>query len=183
MLKYAILGLLNREPLTGYDISQKFNNTVCNFWYSTHGQIYPALKRLNSEGLISFETGTKGTLLKKKFYQLTDEGREELSQWISTPLDLEPTAKDSFRLQLFFTEIMGIEESLRLVKEQKIKRTAKLSRLQSKMDEKFQENPKFGSQPNESLGDYLVLKGAVMREESYVNWLDECETVLERFLH
>ena len=181
MLKYAILGLLSREPLTGYDISQKFSKTVNNFWYSTHGQIYPALKKLHGEGLITYETDTKGTILKKKFYRLTEEGREELVKWLSTPFELEPTPKDTFRLQLFFSDIIGENESLFLLREQLSRRELKLKKLKSMLDTKQREDPQIGMHFDESLGDVLVLKGAVMREEAYIKWLSECEKALIRF--
>ena len=32
-LKYAILGLISRMPMTGYDITGEFNNNqLANFW-------------------------------------------------------------------------------------------------------------------------------------------------------
>ena len=46
-LKYAILGLINREPMSGYDITREFNNNdLANFWYAKHSQVYPELARL-----------------------------------------------------------------------------------------------------------------------------------------
>ena len=46
-LKYAILGLINRKPMTGYDITREFNsNNLANFWYAKHSQVYPELGRL-----------------------------------------------------------------------------------------------------------------------------------------
>ena len=35
-LKYAILGLINRNPLTGYDITKEFNSGLVEFWYAKH---------------------------------------------------------------------------------------------------------------------------------------------------
>ncbi|MCX8179105.1 MAG: PadR family transcriptional regulator, partial [Candidatus Aenigmarchaeota archaeon] len=39
-LKYAILGLLNRKPMTGYDLSKEFSYQLGNFWSANHSQIY-----------------------------------------------------------------------------------------------------------------------------------------------
>ena len=53
-LKYAILGLINREPMTGYDITREFNsNNLANFWYAKHSQVYPELGRLMDEKLVT----------------------------------------------------------------------------------------------------------------------------------
>lgn len=60
-LKYAILGLINREPMTGYDITREFNsNNLANFWYAKHSQVYPELGRLMDEKLVTCEVRDPG---------------------------------------------------------------------------------------------------------------------------
>ena len=75
-LKYAILGLVNRKPLTGYDITKAFNEGLVEFWYAKHSQIYPELKRLTDEDLISYETIIQGEKLEKKLYTITPKGKK-----------------------------------------------------------------------------------------------------------
>ena len=48
-LKYAILGLLNRKSMTGYDLSKEFETTLFEFWNAKHSQIYPELKSLSEK--------------------------------------------------------------------------------------------------------------------------------------
>ena len=63
-LKYAILGLINREPMTGYDITREFNNNnLANFWYAKHSQVYPELSRLMEEKLVTCEVVIQGEAL------------------------------------------------------------------------------------------------------------------------
>ena len=51
---YVILGGLSVEPnLSGYDMRKGIQNSIGYFWGESYGQIYPALKRLASEGLIA----------------------------------------------------------------------------------------------------------------------------------
>ena len=54
-LKYAILGLLNRKNMTGYDLSKEFETTLFEFWNAKHSQIYPDLKSLSENGLVRSE--------------------------------------------------------------------------------------------------------------------------------
>ena len=54
-LKYAILGLLNRKNMTGYDLSKEFETTLFEFWNAKHSQIYPELKSLSENGLVRYE--------------------------------------------------------------------------------------------------------------------------------
>ena len=53
-LKYAILGLLNRKNMTGYDLSKEFETTLFEFWNAKHSQIYPELKKLTEEGCVAY---------------------------------------------------------------------------------------------------------------------------------
>lgn len=52
VLKYAILGLLNRQKMTGYDISRACDTSLFEFWNAKPSQIYPELKSLTEAGLV-----------------------------------------------------------------------------------------------------------------------------------
>jgi PadR family transcriptional regulator AphA len=63
---YVILGLLSIEGRqSGYDMRRTIQGSVGYFWGESYGQIYPTLKRLASEGLITprgrVETGRAKT--------------------------------------------------------------------------------------------------------------------------
>ena len=53
MLRYAMLGLIQRAPATGYDISKAFSGRLGSIWGARHSQIYPELKKLTEEGLVN----------------------------------------------------------------------------------------------------------------------------------
>lgn len=69
-LKYAILGLLNRKNMTGYDLSKEFETTLFEFWNAKHSQIYPELKSLSENGLVRYEVEITGNVLEKRFIPL-----------------------------------------------------------------------------------------------------------------
>ena len=75
-LKYVILGLLMRHPMSGYDITKEFQNGLTEFWDAKHSQIYPELRRLYDEGLITYEVQISGEALEKKVYSITEQGRQ-----------------------------------------------------------------------------------------------------------
>lgn len=70
ILKYALLGLIEKEEISGYDISNQFKREIGEFWSAKHSQIYPELKRLTAEGLIEYRTLITGIKLEKKFTAL-----------------------------------------------------------------------------------------------------------------
>ena len=75
-LKYAILGLLMKKDMTGYELTKEFNSALFEFWNASHSQIYPKLKALTKEGLIEYHIEITGTVLEKKVYTITDAGKE-----------------------------------------------------------------------------------------------------------
>src|ERR1700709_2054003 len=48
---YVILGMISREPRSGYEIKALVDDTTRFFWAASYGQIYPELKRLSGAGL------------------------------------------------------------------------------------------------------------------------------------
>jgi DNA-binding PadR family transcriptional regulator len=174
-LKYAILGLINRNPLTGYDITKEFNEGLVNFWYAKHSQIYPELKKLTGEGLISYETIIQGEKLEKKLYTITENGKKDLKKWLAKDEPLEPTPKDIFKLKAYFCDEIDSELVLNQFFSQLKKRKEKLQQLEEYMNSLSCANdissPEFG--------DYIVLKGAILRETSYIEWLEYCINKIE----
>jgi len=57
-LKYAILGLLNRQEMTGYELTKAIEHSLLGSWRAKHSQIYPELKSLTQKGLVKYEVET-----------------------------------------------------------------------------------------------------------------------------
>lgn len=171
-LKYAILGLLNRHPMTGYDLSKEFDKDLTYFWHAKHSQIYPELKKLTDENLIQFEVQITGEILEKKVYSITDLGKADLAQWLLIEEDLEPTPKDVFKLRMYFAENMSKEQLHHMIEDQYAKRSLKYNFLKERLEE-YGESPTLGMS---DFGDYTVLLSATMRENAYLEWLEICRS-------
>ena len=97
-LKYALLGLIDREPITGYDIVKEFESRVmANFWYAKHSQVYPELKKLTDEGFVEYKVILQGEKMEKKLYSITPAGHEEFVKWMKKDEPIGVTPKDIFR--------------------------------------------------------------------------------------
>lgn len=169
-LRYAILGLLNRRDMSGYDLAKEFETTLAEFWGAKHSQIYPELKALADEGLIAYQIEISGTVLEKKVYSITDSGRTALQDWAETQLKMKSVPKDEFRLQLYFSDCIPPRRRIALLEPQLEQHRALLDHLRENM-------AKFGQVPperEEEFSDYLVLLGGVMREEGCCAWLERC---------
>ena len=89
-LDYAILGLVNQQPQTGYGIRKAFETTALGNYSSSPGVIYPALKRLQELGLVV--NATINDTNKKKFH-CTEEGESILKEWLLKPIEVTDIAK------------------------------------------------------------------------------------------
>ena len=176
-LKYAILGLVNREPMTGYDIKKAFDSRGhTNFWHAEHSQIYPEMKKLVAEGLVEYETVIRGEKLETKLYRITPAGKKDFHDWLRDDVEIERTYKDVFRLRTFFNDNMTKEEYLKLLRSQLMQHKQKRDMLKFYIETDFPVLPRFKTK---QMGDYLVLDGAVRRETTYVEWLEHCIDVFE----
>lgn len=168
-LQFIILGLLNQQPLTGYDLTKSFDDEIGEFWQAQHSQIYPQLKRLEEQGYVTHEITVSGEKLEKKLYHVTTTGRDLLHEWISigTP-DLTAT-KDEFILKLYFIQTNQDPRLREMLTEQLTLHTAKLTHLQHRLESVF---PKPAT-AKQHYGHYLILQHAIGRETYYVDWLKQ----------
>ena len=55
VLEFAVLGLLHRTPMHGYELSKQLNMLLGTFRALSYGTLYPCLNKLYAEGLIAKE--------------------------------------------------------------------------------------------------------------------------------
>jgi DNA-binding PadR family transcriptional regulator len=78
-LGHALLGLLSTQPMTGYELTAAFDQSLANVWSARHSQIYPELAKLQAAGLIEqVEAGPRGS----KRYAATAAGQAEVRRWL-----------------------------------------------------------------------------------------------------
>ena len=172
-LKYAVLGLLNRKDMTGYELTREFNSSLAEFWSARHSQIYPELRSLAEEGLVTYEVETSGVALEKKRYSITAEGRRAFMSWERRPQKPKPTPKDEFRLQLFFSDALKPAEREALLRDQLRVHAERLAHLQANEADLLADREPAALKGAEQ-SDYLVLLGALERERAACRWLETC---------
>jgi DNA-binding PadR family transcriptional regulator len=92
--RFVILGLLNEEPLSGYDIKKIIDIRMSFFWQESYGQIYPELAKLRKEGLIE-QISVAADEERKHDYDIMPEGpwEEVLAEKIAEPEQKNPPGK------------------------------------------------------------------------------------------
>lgn len=86
-LRYALLALLSVEPMTGYDLSKRFESSVAYVWHAPDSQIYPELRRMEKGELLAAEEIPWGPNSKKTRYRITGSGIAAFRAWMNTPLE------------------------------------------------------------------------------------------------
>jgi DNA-binding PadR family transcriptional regulator len=74
-LKYAILRLLERKPMHGYEVMQVLEQESCGAYSASAGSVYPVLQMLQDQGYVTSEERDG-----KRVYCITDAGRSFLHE-------------------------------------------------------------------------------------------------------
>lgn len=99
----VILGLLMKQPMSGYDIKQHFEHVFSFYFDASYGSIYPSLKKLEQEGYIIKEVLFQEGKPNKNLYQITEEGKKKFFQYLHSPMESDVIRSD-FSMRLNFGE-------------------------------------------------------------------------------
>lgn len=176
-LGYAILGLLAREELSGYDLMGLMKERVGFFWQARHSQIYPELARLEGDGLVTHRLIEQRERPDKKVYRITDSGLATLKEWISkSPVRRVP--RDEMVLKAYSLWLIEPDEALTLFREQEHEHEEQLreyEKIETWMENEWTENLRRAD--SSEFASYAALRRGMIYERGYVEW---CRWVAER---
>jgi len=79
-LEMMILQTLRQGPRHGYALAQDIKHTSNDLLQIEEGSLYPALHRLEAQGLIASEWGQSANNRRARYYRLTAAGRRQLGE-------------------------------------------------------------------------------------------------------
>lgn len=103
----VILGFLNHEDLSGYDIKKRMDYSLKYFWSASYGSIYPTLNQLVRQGLAEAVNDQKSER-RRVVYHITDQGKKYLTDWLAKP-DAGNDLHLETALKVFFGAAGGTE--------------------------------------------------------------------------
>jgi DNA-binding PadR family transcriptional regulator len=83
-IKFPILGFLMESEMTGYDLKRRFQDPIGFFYRASDGSLYPALKKLAQDGLVTMRSERHGRRA-RKVYAITAKGRERFLHALREP--------------------------------------------------------------------------------------------------
>ena len=169
-LKHTILAFLSRQPLSGYDVAKVFAEGFGScFWKASQQQVYAELTKLEQQGSVTYEAIPQPGRLDKKIYSITDQGHQELLDWLAKPC--EPAA---IREDLGVMGLAGhLVPSQGVIREIERRRQLHLEMVQhvKKLDEYFSQH--LDSLELKDLYMHLVIRRGIRYQEEWVAWCDE----------
>jgi DNA-binding PadR family transcriptional regulator len=152
VLEFAILGLLQQEPMHGYELRKELAAVLGGRRSISYGSLYPALKRMHAAGLIASDEPTPRALLPadapaltgrrgKVVYTITAEGKERFSELVSQAGPESYDDEGRFGVHLAFFRHTAADVRLRIlegrrrtVERQRDRLMDSLRRTQEKLD-------------------------------------------------
>jgi DNA-binding PadR family transcriptional regulator len=115
VLDHAILGLLHRAPMHGYELRKQVNLMLGSFRALSYGSLYPALRSLANRGLIlgseGYDDRMVGSRRARIVYQLTAAGKEHLDEVLGSS---GPSAWDDEEFGVRFSMFAQTDSETRL---------------------------------------------------------------------
>jgi DNA-binding PadR family transcriptional regulator len=162
-VRHGLLALLAERPHYGYELRGEFEARTGSTWPLNVGQVYTTLARLVRDGCV---TGSEASESGQQYYEITAEGRAEVTQWFTTPVRREARPRDELAIKLALA--VG-NQDVDIASVIQAQRTDSLRALQDYTRLKVRAG-------TEDLAWLLVLDAMVFQTEAEVRWLDHCES-------
>ncbi len=163
-MRYPILALLAERPAHGYELKQAFDDRFGAVWPPINvGQIYNTLSALERDGLVKGQEVPQRGAPPRRVYELTDEGRGALKEWVTAPSS-NPTLKEESIVKLVLAHVAGVADPMTLIDQQRqeyFRAVRELNELAARQD-------------NDAPAK-LLIGGASLYIEALLRWMDMCE--------
>ena len=170
-LRYAVLGMLSREPNTGYGLQRLLHGSLSHVWDARLQQVYAELGKLLERGLVTVELFELPNRPNKKVYTLTAMGNEVLDEWLSGREEAH-YLRDNLLVKLYCLDRLPRERTARHLEEHRVASAEALAQLRSVRG-------KLSRHDSSNLGERLTLEAAITREEAEVSWCERATALLE----
>lgn len=160
-IPHSLLALLSDQPMHGYGLKTRFEETTVDAWPLNVGQVYTTLRRLERDGLAQPKGGGEAS---QQLWKITTGGRGALTDWFHAPV-AEPN-----RSELIVKVLLAVATKRKDLKEiLDQQRVATMSLLQ-----RYTKLKKQALKTNEVTW-LLAIDAMIFKAESELKWLDQCE--------
>lgn len=184
-LEHRVLGLLCLKPQTGYDI-KKYMDTEGRFLHGSvhYSQLYPALKNLVKEGLVSYVEEQRGGRPDAKIYTINPAGRDYFLEWLRSPLENVFDYRDSELIaRLCFGGMLDKATILRMLYNELDFRKSQIAKFRHRdRTMKGMEASEYLSPERQQFIKDLLHENGAAGMDTYVSWLQKAIQSVEQDL-
>ncbi|KAB8335269.1 PadR family transcriptional regulator [Scytonema tolypothrichoides VB-61278] len=173
-LAHAILASLVDRSCSGYDLAKQFDGSVGFFWSASHQQIYRELSKLEAQGWIASQIIPQEGRPDKKLYQVTEEGKQQLLEWIVQPCEPTPI-KDDLLVKIFGGYVAQKQTILEELERHRQAHQEKLSTYKALEQRYFQNSQPLSEQAK---FQYLTLLNGISYETYWLAWCEQAIRLL-----
>ena len=162
MLELAVLGLLKERSMHGYQLKKSLSETLGPFWQVSYGALYPALKRLRTQGAVAQVFPKTQVGRRRNVYRITDHGEQVFTELLSSSGDVDD---NGFRVRLAFFRYLKPETRIGVLERRRAALLARLAELRGRIAAYRQGRPD---------GYTLsLMRHGMDSTERDITWLDE----------
>lgn len=173
-LAYVILGLLQQQDRTGYDLkTQCFDDCIAHLWQADQAQIYRTLDRLEAQGWIICTIEVQHDRPNRKVYRITPAGEAALLQWLPAHQP-PPIWREPLLVQLYFAAQLSNAAIVDLLQQELTARQEKLADC-----ERRSTTLPASLTARDQQMQQLALDLVKRREQAYIDWLSRTIETLQ----
>ncbi len=103
-IEFAILGLVRRQPVHGYELLQRWNEAdgIGIIWLLKPAVLYAVLDKLEQSGYLGQQIQPGVNSPPRKVYHITDAGEEAFLAWMVKPVSAARDFRQVFLVKLYF---------------------------------------------------------------------------------
>ena len=162
------------EPASGYDLKQRFEQTVRHFWYAELAQIYPALGKLEKQGFLVSKKVPSEKGPARKIYSRTPGGKKALKSWIAEG-PVCRTERLAYLTQLFFLDEVSMKQRIQFMEELREDFSERLQELKAIEQQWSDDDPRYPDDlPDEAFYKQMTLRSGLLKYRVMIDWCTEC---------
>jgi PadR family transcriptional regulator AphA len=178
-LPHVLLGML-AEPASGYDLKNQFEQSVRYFWYAELSQIYPALSKLEKDGLLKSKNVPSDKGPARKIYSRTAKGTLALKEWISEG-PVCRTERLAYLTQVFFLNEVNLDRRISFMDELRVDFEERLTELKEIDSNWKATDPRYPDElPDSEFYAQFTLRCGLMKYQVLIDWCQECIDRMEK---
>jgi DNA-binding PadR family transcriptional regulator len=140
---YLVLGLVVRHgPVTSYELKQRVQESLGNFWSFPHSQLYAEPERLARARFLSRKQEARGR--RRRLFTVTRKGRAALTAWLREPAETPTEIRDLGLLKLFFGSLAEPSGVVGLARQQRDLHAGRLAGYRALWEERAKGEDPFG---------------------------------------